>query len=959
MKRFSGCRKGNRLLPLLFILAVMLFIPGLIVALNYPSMVYETPEVIGPGTTWQRASNANPSWNINIIRVDLDNRSIQLRPEHREREDYFFRPSFLAMEANAIAATNGTFFGIWPPGSDHPAEDYYGQSTEYCMIDGELLAPNRRGSRPVWGIRHDNSMLQSVIGMDWNAEPSDPNWNNMLHALGGRPTLLENGVKTGEPNWSSDNVRHPRTMMGWSDSDNVVYLVTVDGRDAGGSVGMTWEEQADLLLDLGCDHGINYDGGGSTTAWVKGQIVNVPSDGDERGGVTAMLVIPAYVIDHTDVECTITGNWQVSTDPGYFNTSSLTVDGSESNADVTWRPDLEMTGQYKVYAWYTAGANRPSSVEYTVHDYNGTHSVTVDQQTGGGEWELLGNFVFDTGDEGYVQLDNTAAPGEVLSADAVKFVWTGAGYAEYIINNRDTANTSMTGSWLTGSFPTPWEDDYHFAYAGDGSSTFSFFMDMPESGIYEVYSWWVSGTNRATNARYLVQSSEGVDEVFMNQRQNGSNWNLLGSWFFEEASEGKVTIDNSGDGIVMADAVRFVLLEPSEIMQVSAPQFNPAPGTYSEPQQVTISCSTSNATIHYTTDGSNPFTSGTVQSGNPGESVQVTVPMNTTIQVRAYATHNEYTDSEETSGTYTVEAILTGLEIEGPAELALNSTYQYDARAFFSDGSNTLVTPQWSLIFSETQELLSEDFTGYANQAAFESAWTPFNGSLQLTSVQARSTQSVMQDNTARANYYALPQSYQGSDAEPLILEFWMYDSNPSLINVRHFISLAAYSGGTWGSGTLENLIAMGMHPPSGAYYNARILYGGENWVLTSAERTEGWRKMAIKITGSQIQFYVDDTLAYQNSYTAPATGWNSIRLGSSLSSTNNLTIYYDDIYMYREIVSQDPPATIDTNGFLTTGSVDGEGTLNASYTSNDSTQSDSLDIFISAETVVSDWMLY
>lgn len=573
MSNYFGFSKGRILFSPLFVFSFcLLLLPGLLGALNYPNMVYETPEDIGPGTTWQRATHTNPSWNINIIRVDLSNRNIQLRPEHRERETAFFRPSFLAMEANAIAATNGTFFGIWPPGSDHPAEDYYGQSTEYCKIDGELLAPNRRGERPVWGIQHNNTMLQTMIGTDWDADPDDPEWTNILHALGGRPTLLEDGVKSGEPNWNSDNVRHPRTMMGWSDADNVVYLVTVDGRDAGGSVGMTWEEQADLLLDLGCDHGINFDGGGSTTAWVDGHVVNVPSDGSERGCVTAMLVIPAYVIDHTDVECTITGNWQVSTDAGYFNTSSLTIDGSEDNGSVTWRPDLEMGGQYKVYAWYTADTNRPSSVNYTVNDFEGSHSVTVDQQTGGAEWELLGSFFFEAGDAGYVLLENEAGPGDVLSADAVKFVRTGTGLGEYIIDNEDSANTEYDGRWTLPEtiWGTPWGDSYHLNPGnGTGSETFSFFMDMPESGIYEVYSWWVSGGNRATNARYTIHYSDGTDVVTVNQQERGAAWNLLGTYFFEAGSEGRITIDDSGNGYLMADAVKFSLIEPTEDVSFS------------------------------------------------------------------------------------------------------------------------------------------------------------------------------------------------------------------------------------------------------------------------------------------------------------------------------------------------------------------------------------------------------
>lgn len=386
-------------------------------------------------------------------------------------------------------------------------------------------------------------------------------------------------------------------------------------------------------------------------------------------------------------------------------------------------------------------------------------------------------------------------------------------------------------------------------------------------------------------------------------------------------------------------------------LKVAPPVFSPSPGTYTSPQDVTVSCSTPDATIHYTTDGSDPWTSPTAQSGNIGEDVQISVAMNTLKEIRAYAAHEEWNDSEETSGTYIVQAALTGLEIEGPAILGVNSSYQYNARAFYTDGTDSLVSADWELIFPGTEELFSDDFD-YTDQAAFESAWTPDgSGSLELTTDQFRSAKSVSQDNTARANYYDLPASYQGGDNSPLVFEFWMYDSAPEMTVARQFISLAAYSGESWGSGSLENMLALGLHPPSGEYYNARILYGGDGWVLTSAGRSEGWHKMTMKIFSSRVEFYVDDTLAYEGGYTVPATGWNSIRLGSGLSSTDDFTVYYDDIVLYREVEVTDTLAEIDSSGLLTTASEPGEGTLSASYTQGGITRTDSMDIIISSDT--------
>ena len=84
--------------------------------------------------------------------------------------------------------------------------------------------------------------------------------------------------------------------------------------------------------------------------------------------------------------------------------------------------------------------------------------------------------------------------------------------------------------------------------------------------------------------------------------------------------------------------------------QVATPTFNPAAGSFSTAQNVTISCATEDATIYYTTDGTTPTTSSSVYS------TAITVSETTTI--KAIAVKANMADSEVATGTFTITPIL-------------------------------------------------------------------------------------------------------------------------------------------------------------------------------------------------------------------------------------------------------------------------------------------------------------
>ena len=107
-------------------------------------------------------------------------------------------------------------------------------------------------------------------------------WKNVEIAIGGQAILLENGVVKSDLNKVSAS-RNPRTAIGTKANGEIVFIV-VDGRNSGISEGLTLNELALLMKDMGCVSALNLDGGGSSefiaklAGETKYTIVNTPSD---------------------------------------------------------------------------------------------------------------------------------------------------------------------------------------------------------------------------------------------------------------------------------------------------------------------------------------------------------------------------------------------------------------------------------------------------------------------------------------------------------------------------------------------------------------------------------------------------------------------------------------------------------------------------------------------------------
>lgn len=203
-----------------------------------------------------------------------------------------------ARRPGVIAAINAGFFSLQT-----------GRPTGLLKMDGKVVSATTR-PRGAVGIRRRAGLttllfdqVSVAIRPKGNAAfkplrgSSSRDWARASDAIGGAGLLLLNGRALTE--WTAERVaagfdttRHPRTLIGTA-ADGAIWLVTVDGRNLSLSLGMSFTELQRLSKRLGLRSVLNLDGGGSTTMWVTGRVVNHPSDpGGPRKVSDAILVLP-------------------------------------------------------------------------------------------------------------------------------------------------------------------------------------------------------------------------------------------------------------------------------------------------------------------------------------------------------------------------------------------------------------------------------------------------------------------------------------------------------------------------------------------------------------------------------------------------------------------------------------------------------------------------------------------
>lgn len=227
----------------------------------------DTTKAIADGVTLTTRTTATPNV-IRVLKVDLGAPGVSLgatKSSERKRT-----ASSYAKLAGAAAAVNGDFFS-------------------FATYSTSGLAA---GGGAAWPGTKDNSSNATLAFGAPSAAPRvelvtdktvafDPTW--MKGVVSGHPALVTAGAGlTTNGTAAACNARNPRTAVGMTKDKKTLLVMTVDGRSTA-SVGMTCTELAATMKSFGADSAFNFDGGGSTTMYVRGTgVVNKPSDGSER-----------------------------------------------------------------------------------------------------------------------------------------------------------------------------------------------------------------------------------------------------------------------------------------------------------------------------------------------------------------------------------------------------------------------------------------------------------------------------------------------------------------------------------------------------------------------------------------------------------------------------------------------------------------------------------------------------
>jgi len=190
-------------------------------------------------------------------------------------------------KTSQIAADNKAVFAI--------NGDYYGFRSDGVLIRNGVLY--RDEPARVGVALFENGTMQTFDETDVTA--SSLLADGALHTLSFGPVLIKKGEVVEDfekvsvdSNFGNRSIQgsNPRTGIGMISANHYVFVV-VDGRTENYSKGMTLSEFADVFADLGCTEAYNLDGGGSSTMYFMGRVVNNPLGKQAERSISDILYI--------------------------------------------------------------------------------------------------------------------------------------------------------------------------------------------------------------------------------------------------------------------------------------------------------------------------------------------------------------------------------------------------------------------------------------------------------------------------------------------------------------------------------------------------------------------------------------------------------------------------------------------------------------------------------------------
>jgi hypothetical protein len=151
--------------------------------------------------------------------------------------------------------------------------------------------------------------------------------------------------------------------------------------------------------------------------------------------------------------------------------------------------------------------------------------------------------------------------GASACADAVRIIANDG--VERIIDNTD-ADASFAGTWKSSGGADPYGDGSVYSQEVNASFTFEAqYSTAPPQTQTEISLWWTKHSTRSASVPVKIYDGGTlIDTVQVNQKINGGQWNILGSYSFTDSP--KIVIISEGGASACADATRILTVDGTE-----------------------------------------------------------------------------------------------------------------------------------------------------------------------------------------------------------------------------------------------------------------------------------------------------------------------------------------------------------------------------------------------------------
>jgi hypothetical protein len=222
--------------------------------------------------------------------------------------------------------------------------------------------------------------------------------------------------------------------------------------------------------------------------------------------------------------------------------------------------------------------------------------------------------------------------------------------------------------------------------------------------------------------------------------------------------------------------------------------------------------------------------------------------------------------------------------------------------------------------------LVSDNFDGYANTAAFTAAW-PVVGALPSGTISTEQSSSAPNSvkieaptgtNLQQRNGRSFTESGVPKASNKVIFSFDFFDWNSARAPFRQHANLQDGAS----PGSFGQLVSMGLNnnltagADGGNYYMARVL-GADGGTGVSSYfklndpgaplRSTGWHNLKVVITNTTFSFFVDGIPAQTIANSGTLRSYDVVRIGSGVSAAGD-NAYYDNVLIETRVPE---PATL------------------------------------------------